>query len=453
MPHIKNIIFSTTRQWNPGDELIFTGVLNVFTELIGDRFNPILYNRHPDIRSCRQDEQYFKTARVPQNFHTDDSKRTLEANLKFGFFDNSLKPDTDCSFADWVVFAGSPEWCNGRSHDLYTHILRHNIPVMILGVGGGLDIYRPEFLEVIQKAKALTVRDAATLTAVQPANSNAIRMACPALLSAPRSKERHVGAVQKIGLIFQASVQESVIWNGCSDDAYDYQIGLLNRIIRQHGSQYDLGIICHYIDELPLAKKLFPQHEILYSYNALDYLDIYRQFDLVVGTRVHGIGAAASVGVPGVAIQHCPRGATCHGFLADVVDCETTPLDKAMTIMAGAITSAHEKSADILEHKNKTMDAYKKIVARALSDTKVSYTPYKPLPKKADEAQDLAAIMELATFVQNKCSLEIRTMEKEKQRQLRDLQKHIKALSNSTSWKITAPLRALKRLISGPDND
>ena len=46
----KNILISTTRQWNPGDEFIMMGALCILKNLYGDILNPIIYNRNPDIR-------------------------------------------------------------------------------------------------------------------------------------------------------------------------------------------------------------------------------------------------------------------------------------------------------------------------------------------------------------------------------------------------------------------
>jgi len=453
---MKNLIFSTTRQWNPGDELIMAGVANVFREL-GERYNPIIFNRHPDVRSCFQDLQLFKSSRVPDDFHLHADLRMLESNLKVGFFDNSLKPDTDCGFADWVVFAGTPEWCNGRTHDLYRHILRHNIPVMILGVGGGLDLYEPRFLDVISKAKVLAVRDEATLRSVRDAGLDAVQLACPALLSARPGKERRVERVKRIGLIYQASVAASVIWNGCSEAAYDWQMRLHKELIREYGKNFELGIVCHYIDELPLAEKEFPDHEVLYSYCAEDYLDIYSQFDLVVGMRVHGIGAAASVGVPGVALAHCSRSLTCCGFLADIASCEDMEISAALDAVERSLASVAEKSAVLARHKVETMEAYKGLVSEALLDASVDYgnsevgrqtggaIGLRPL---ADIAKLVFALQEAADSGNCRgrgsevASAAVRALD-----DLAEARRRNDDLMNSTSWRMTAPVRALKKLM------
>src|SRR5579872_6910260 len=56
-----NVAFSTSRQWNPGDEAILFGVLNIFRSLRIE-INPVIYNRNPDVRSMHQDIQKFKSS-------------------------------------------------------------------------------------------------------------------------------------------------------------------------------------------------------------------------------------------------------------------------------------------------------------------------------------------------------------------------------------------------------
>ena len=45
-----NLLISTTRMWNPGDELIYLGVKHLLERYFG-WFNPVLWNRYPGVRS------------------------------------------------------------------------------------------------------------------------------------------------------------------------------------------------------------------------------------------------------------------------------------------------------------------------------------------------------------------------------------------------------------------
>jgi polysaccharide pyruvyl transferase WcaK-like protein len=390
-PQRKNIVFSTTRQWNPGDEIILFGVQNILSAC-DIAYNPLIFNRNPDVRACFPDDQMFKRVRLHDNFHHEAEMVAIEANLRIGFFDNSIKPDSNYESVDWVVFAGTPEWCASRTSDLYRNIMTHNIPVMILGVGGGFFLHKESFREVIQKAKVLTVREGGTRTALENEGFTPIQLPCPALLSAPKDSPRKVEKVQHIGLVFQTTNEQSVIWSGCAQEAYDYQITLYQKILSTYGQQYKFSIVCHYIDELAQAKTLFPDLEVFYSYNAADYFDIYRRFDTVIGPRVHGIGAAASVGVPGMAISHDARGPTCEGFLASLIRVGD-PLDDILLRIEKLINNAATLSAKLFTHKEKTMEAYILLVKKALQDPSVTYTnkpePPTPLPFNFDRLTEI----------------------------------------------------------------
>ena len=348
----KNYVFSNTRQWNPGDEIILLGIQNILNELRDPPFNPIIFNRNPDLRSG------FDGAELVEG---SDS-----------FFDNSLKPDTDCSIVDWAIFAGTPEWCNVRNHDLYANIRKNNIPVMILGVGGGFNLYKESFREIIGKAKAFTVRDADTLSAVAAQGFHARQLPCPALLSALKEKEKKITDVKNIGLIFQISQNQSPFWASLSQEAYDYEIEIYNKIINRYDKEFKLSVICHYIDEVAPATRIFPDNEIFYSYNSSDYHDIYYNFDFVIGPRVHGIGTAASMGIPGVAIAHDARGKTSAGFLADIIDIGADS-DIVFKAIDAGVKDVMRRNNALFSHKAATLKAYLNIVSAALEDPCVRY--------------------------------------------------------------------------------
>src|SRR3954462_11648347 len=102
-----NVLFSATRQWNPGDEFILFGSVNALRSA-GLDVNPILFNRNPQIRRMRP---LFRWMR-----QLDDA---MFGGRALPFLDNSFKNTTDASIVDLVVFAGSPEWRGRRLAPLY----------------------------------------------------------------------------------------------------------------------------------------------------------------------------------------------------------------------------------------------------------------------------------------------------------------------------------------------
>jgi hypothetical protein len=314
----------------------------------------------------------FRASHVPTGFNEDERQRNLEAVLKFGMFDNSVKPDTDLSFVDWVIFAGTPEWCNGRNKDLYELIIKYQLPVLILGVGGGVDIYKEKYKEVIQKAKLITVREHTTQRALAEKGISSTFMTCPSILSAPKAYEKQIYRCSTIALIYQATVRESVLWNGSSEDLYKFELEFYKRIIEQYGSYMKIFMVCHYIDEVPLAYRDFPDMDIRYSYDSADYYDIYHNADLVIGPRVHGIGVSASMLIPGIAILHDARGETCEGFHAKTINIQSGS-DSAMKSVREVVGKVPELNRDLYAHKHNTMVEYVSTVGEAMMDRDVHY--------------------------------------------------------------------------------
>jgi polysaccharide pyruvyl transferase WcaK-like protein len=355
----KNILLSTTRQWNPGDEFIALGVTNVLKSIIGD-FNPIIFNRNPEIR---QPAMYLNPLR--KSSYSDSrypSKRKIEAFLRVGFLDNSFKDEMDSGFIDMAIFAGTPEWQGARLKGMYNAILKYDIPTVFLGIGSGsafkVSSIKDLYKTVLEKALLITVRDELSMENLAPLNP--LSLPCPALLSSSFSRE--IKEVQKIGLIY--GTPNAVANNRISKCTHEYILSLFGEI-RQ---KYDCEIICHYIDELPDAHRHFTGMNIHYSYDSKDYVDIYNKFDLVIGHRVHGVGMAASMGVPGILIKHDHRGGTGKGFLADVITVEQKK-ELVMEMIEDKVRSVAALNAGLILHKKDVFGKYLKLMNDVIKKT------------------------------------------------------------------------------------
>jgi len=122
-----NIGFSTTRQWNPGDEFILFGVRHILDEM-KISYNPIIYNRNPSVRPTVDQARRQSGVNSPSLLGDGENKTSINDRLQEPFFDNSMKPEVDYSFIDWIIFAGTPEWGTSRLSDLYRAIFRHKLP-------------------------------------------------------------------------------------------------------------------------------------------------------------------------------------------------------------------------------------------------------------------------------------------------------------------------------------
>lgn len=349
-----NVLISTTRQWNPGDEFIMLGCINILKQIYGDVINPIIFNRNPDIRGGSKLRN--KTQRMNYTYEWDKKtfkgKGILQDVLRIGHYDNSYKDDMNAENIDIAIFAGSPEWYGRRLLPMYRMIEQADIPTLFLGIGAGdstaFEKANPVVNRVLQKAKLITTRDLVTEELLE--QYHAKYLPCPALLAA--QSNRLVEKVEKIGLIY--ATDRTLKGNNVSGDLHKYLLKLYPEIMKR----YDVNLICHYIDEIDQAKKEFPNTDICYSYDARDYTDIYNQFDLVLGGRVHGIGMAASLGIPGIMIKHDSRSSTTDGFLATNIEIGTS-VEKVINLIEMFVrVKPVEKSHQLIEHKIKVMQRY-----------------------------------------------------------------------------------------------
>lgn len=356
---MKNIMFSTTRQWNCGDEFILFGILNLMRSLLGEDFNPLIYNRNPSIRMTFDDYSIRHPVRSLKRYFCSS---ILEC-------DNSFHKRCDWHGAiDAAFCAGTPEWIGKRQEDFYNVVRKENLPLYVLGAGCFPSVGYDNLPErdVIERAKVLTFR---TKSLAESAKRKGLKSAkyipCPALLSANKDQEKHFardpdrdGVV--IGLGFNIEACYTVPDIALSGGAYQFSINAFKDLIERFSSDHIRFVaICHYIDELPFARKFFSEYGIpvRYSYNSQDYFSIYQNIDLLISSRVHGCGICASMGIPSIGISHDHRGDTLQGFLSDIVS-PADSLDDIRNKTANALASIVERSAHLIKHKKSVFEEY-----------------------------------------------------------------------------------------------
>lgn len=358
-----NIVFSTTRQWNPGDEFILLGTINLLQEYFEQKkgeveFNSIIFNRNPQIRRARK-RDFIK---MVDNF--------LGRDFIEKFRDNSVKDRKALDYADLVVFAGSPEWIGRRLKKLYSEILVNKIPTVFLGLG--TDSKKPleynnkyfddKEIEVFEKyTKIITTRDENTFGAFKHFEF-AKHLPCPALFCSKVNNK--ISRVKKIALIYSTVNAEG--GNDVSLETYNFILSLYKKLLDTYKNKYEFEFISHYIDELSEFKKDFPKEKIRYSYDSKDYLEIYSKYDLVIGCRVHGIGMCASLGIPGIMISHDGRSKTVKGFLADRIFIDNSFVE-FKDLMENVVNNIEDKSQKLLNHKENIKKEYLKMFNKYLN--------------------------------------------------------------------------------------
>jgi hypothetical protein len=325
-----NILFSTTVQWNAGDEFIYIGIARLLGKVWG-AFNPVLYNRNPAVNP--RYAPMFAWPRPPKILP-----------------ENAFQPE-DAGLIDYVIFAGTPEWAGGtRSAPLHRFILSEPVRCSFLGVGlASMGSLRGLATDVLKTQTDLFIaRDEFAAHAAAPF-IQPVRLPCPALLCSARERVRT--GLNTIGCVVQNS---NVQWHSIPTSVRDY----LNDQYRRLREHYQVIFIAHYIDDLRLCNEL--GWDCAYSFSSRDYFEIYDACDLVVSPRVHGCGMAASLGIPSIAIPHDGRISTVSGFGATLAEVG----DDLLELVRKANWT--ERSAAILDLKRQTWDAYCNALARVV---------------------------------------------------------------------------------------
>lgn len=351
-----NIIFSTTRQWNPGDEFILLGCINLLKENLTLDFNPLIYNRNPQIQVVVKNKYHY--------FNYFLSLFGVNFNKIYNFhFDNSVSSRLDANIVDIVVFAGSPSWYGPRHKLLYNICTEKNIQVCYMGIGLGehkkISTFSKLELSIIQKARFIIVRDEKTKLLLE--NYEAKYLPCPALFSSKTHKI--VKKVETIGLIF--ATYETLQFNNIKKGTWEFLRKLYFRLLTEYKLKFRFEFIAHHIDEIQFFNNEFEGYTINYSYDSKDYLDIYNKFDLVIGSRIHGIGIAASLGIPGILVANDIRSQVADGFNAIVIN-NQIEIEDAMLIINNLINKIGEKSLQIINNKTLAKEQYKNIIISRL---------------------------------------------------------------------------------------
>lgn len=354
----RNIIFSTTRQWNPGDEIILKGIINLLCEF-EINFNPLIFNRNPDVRSFFGVLQYRKKAEL---------KNELWHYTKSAMMDNSVKPWMEYENIDAIIFAGTPEWQGDRSRELYLKAIRYHIPVYMIGIDSAFGGEDPVIVSVLRKAKFISIRNKEIERSFLEKGISVEYLPCPSIFSS--KSEKIIDKVRCIGLIYRGEEKEVTYGNGWNKANYQFQNELFRQVILKYKKTYKFVIICHYVDELYLAHKDFPEENIRYSYDSSDYIEFYKECDLVIGSRIHGIGIATSMGIPSIPIKYDRRAGTINGFYPK------QDIFKELDGIRGiekCLSVIKEMNQELINYKKESLSAYQDHLKGKLDFQKVKY--------------------------------------------------------------------------------
>lgn len=358
-----NILFSTTRQWNPGDEFILKGIQNLLQES-DFNFNGLIFNRHPDNL-----QSYSKSNPLRKIDFDFRGKGLINSFIRLGSADNSFKSGMTANGINLVIVAGSPGWYGKYTSPLYDLVGRNKIPIAFMGIGSHhIDpqsmqsfLSRFGFYDTLRSAQLITVRDTTTEHALE--EFGVFRLPCPALFFS--TVERQISKVNRIALIY--STDRSLTNHKIPAAAFERMVAAYQTIIKNYSDRYEIELVAHYIDEFSdyYERKLF-DNPIRYSYDSADYLRIYGEFDLVIGPRVHGIGAAASLGIPGIHLGHDHRSDTVHGFKAETLNLANLTPPQIIERLEKVIAETADRNEQLREWKSINKQKYLELIKNRL---------------------------------------------------------------------------------------
>lgn len=407
---MRNIVFASTRQWNPGDEIILDGVVNLF-RAYGEPFNALLYNRNPSIRNNNISNVSLIAEDGDWSHH----------HIQSGMLDNSVKPWQDYCNIDAIVFAGTPDWESERCKELYLKAVEYNVPVFHIGLEGEYQGNSELIRCVMDKSRFVSVRNPDILSSFLNKGIKAYCLPCPSIFASNETKT--IENVNCIGLIYRAKSDEVTTMNGWDSKKYDYQMEIYKWIIDKYAYEKRIILICHYSDELALAERDFPGIEVYYSYDSKEYYDIYKMCDLIIGSRIHGIGLATSLAIPSIPIKYDFRGGTLNMFMPKTeVFTEVNQESDIKKKIDDYISNIKIMNEDLTIYKRDVKNAYKKVFFNSIDygPTLYDYTVIKPSKqfvlktKKIKQKSDKELNNELIREITKECLQRINFFLKDK---------------------------------------
>ena len=352
MSDVRNVLYVTTRQWNPGDEFILAGVKAILRASGWAPKIEAIFNKSPQVAGKLSRQNPFRMKRA--NY----SAGYLDSFVQTAHFENSFGPANDINAFDAVVFCGSPGWFGGRLSGLYRQLSDYTGRVYYIGIGSSnrdLKLSATE-VAVLKRAEVVTCRDERLHTELEARYGVRTHlMTCPALLAAPH--EVKVNALTKLGLVYTSAGTNR--GQRVSTEHETLQNEIFHHLIAEYE---EVDIICNYYDEVDSAASEFGAERVRYTSDARDYADLMSEYSFIVSSRVHGCGLASSLGVPNVLLGHDKRAETVRGFGSSV----TTSLSeiRAQLSALGDGDALGVESDRLLTLKRDLLDQYLQRLAK-----------------------------------------------------------------------------------------
>jgi len=294
-PRVRNFVISGTSFWNPGDDFVRDGVIEVLRRVFpDDRLNFHFYNFNPD--------------RFPKANVTGIGNEMCAGELE------------QCrDHIDGVIVAGLS--AGHEVKELYRWVLSNGLQDRVFMIGAGYEspycaehIIQEPAASIFRRVNIITGRTVKHPPFIDQAGAPFVRLNCPALLSVKNIKEVPAGKqIERIGFSIQLPHETGIL-----NQSTGKGVSALNlEILFDLAKKYEVEVIAHHKTEYFHFLHLLKETGIpvIYSSFYQDLHQIYPRYDLVITTRLHSSLFANGHGIPGIIINDTDRHTlTLEGF-------------------------------------------------------------------------------------------------------------------------------------------
>lgn len=291
----KNIVISGTNFWNPGDDFVRDGVINILRKLFdGCSLNFLFYNFNADF--------------FPQSKFSGISNTVSKGDL-----------DKYRQFIDAVVVTGLS--AGTEIKDLYNWVIANGLQDRVYLIGAGYEnnyvdryIYEEPEATIFRNAKVIIGRTRKTPKFIPDLNLPYHHINCPSILSVENVKDTPSDrTIKKIAFSIQLPHEIGIPNQCCDKTMYELAVNILCELSRK----YVVKVIAHHKSEyfhfLGLLKDF--NIPVVFSSFYQDLFEIYPRYDLVITTRLHSSLFANGHGIPGIILNDTDRHTHClEGF-------------------------------------------------------------------------------------------------------------------------------------------
>ena len=298
---VKNIVISGTNFWNPGDDFVRDGVIKILENLFqGYQINFLFYNFNQDF--------------FPQSKFAGITNMAAKGDL------NKYSEHVDA-----VVIAGLSAGL--EINDLYNWIVDTNLLDRVYLIGAGYEndyvdkhISQEPAATIFKNARIITGRTRKKPKFISDYNLPYHHLNCPAILSVPNVKDVNQGKrIENIAFSIQLPHQIGIMNQSCSESMHKLAMNILFKLYHEH----KIEVIAHHKSEYFYFVKLFQELglsvPVIFSSFYRDMFNTYRQYDLIIATRLHACLFGNGHGIPGIVLNDTDRHTHClDGFLHSV---------------------------------------------------------------------------------------------------------------------------------------